>query len=38
MRNLPIYFMILVFAGMLFALSKVHLYTLQRKMIKPEQY
>jgi hypothetical protein len=27
MRNLPIYFMILVFAGMLFALSKVHLYT-----------
>ena len=27
MRNLPIYFMILVFAGMLFALSKVHIYT-----------
>ena len=27
MRNLPIYFMILVFAGMLFALSRVHLYT-----------
>jgi hypothetical protein len=27
MRNLPIYFMVLVFAGMLFALSKVHIYT-----------
>lgn len=27
MRNAPIYFMILVFAGMLFALSRVHLYT-----------